>query len=640
MKAFTVLGPSGSGKSTLVAALARLDGAASEPVPLGDASLTVFRYLGQDWAAIEVPGGPDAMAAAGPALATSDMAVVCVPAEVDAAVLAAPYLRLTEEAGIPTLVFINKVDATTERVRDIVAALQAYCRHHIVLRQVPMRQGSTVVGAVDLISERAWSYREGGPSALVELPADTAGREKEARAELLESLADFDDELLSQLIEDKTPMTAEVFAVARKVVGHGDLVSAFLGAASHGNGVTRLMKSLRHECPDPDALRERVGAGPGVIAIGSLGDVRKHVGKLVLVRALGAGVGVGAQLAGASVGSITASDLKTQVRTLEPGAMGLTLKSDHLVPARLYTAGGEQALPAWAAARAPVFREVAAATSDRDDVRLSAALARLAEIDPGFRLEQDDVSGNAILATQGQLHARRLVERLRDDFGVPTAQSAVSPAYRETIGRKVEHHHRHKKQTGGAGQFADILIDLVPEPRGSGFRFEEVVKGGAVPRNYIPSVEAGAMEALKQGPHGFPVVDVRVVLKDGKHHAVDSSDFAFRTAGRAAVKEAMVEAGIVLLQPIVKVEIHVPSAFTGGLVPMISGIKGQVLGFEAHPTAAGWDVFTALLPQTGLEELYRHLGSATRGTAWFEASFDHHEETSAKELKLAEAAAG
>ncbi len=640
MRVFTVLGPSGSGKTTLVEALAGLDGPGSgASAQVGGVGVRSFTYLGEEWTALEVPGGADTLALAGPALAMSDAAVICVPADEDAAVLAAPYLRLIEEAGIPCDLFINRVDAMTGRVRDIVAALQAYCSHHIVLRQVPIRDGTTITGAVDLISERAWQYREAAPSALIELPAEMAGREREARSELLESLADFDDHLLEQLIEDQTPMTDEIFVVAAKVLQHSDLVSAFLGAASHGNGVTRLMKSLRHEAPGADTLAERLGADPGTLAISGPADIRKHLGKVVLLRALGAGLSTATPLGGETLGALTGIDGKTPVKSVEPGSVGLAAKSDHLMPARAWTATGSAELPPWTAARPPMVRQIIRAANDRDDVRLSTALGKLQGIDHGLTVEQDETSGNAILAAQGPLHARQVVQRLTDDFGIETTQAPVPPAFRETVTRSIDHHHRHRKQSGGAGQFADVVISLGPEPRGAGFRFEEVVKGGAVPRNYIPSVEAGAVDGLAEGPNGFPVVDVCVTLKDGKHHAVDSSDYAFRTAGRNAVKEALQQIGTIVLQPILKIEIHVPSLFAGGLVPTVSGHRGQVLGFEAHPTAAGWDVFSALIPAAALDELLRALGGGTRGTAWLSAEFDHFEEAGSKDILRAEESA-
>ncbi len=202
----------------------------------------------------------------------------------------------------------------------------------------------------------------------------------------------------------------------------------------------------------------------------------------------------------------------------------------------------------------------------------------------------------------------------------------LEPALCETLAKKVEIHHRHKKQSGGAGQFADVLVDVVPLERGAGFTFTEVIKGGTVPRNYIPSVEAGAREALGAGPNGHPVVDIGVTLKDGKYHAVDSSDFAFHTAGKAAVKDAMDEAGTRVLQPIRRIRIDVPTVYSGALVPLISGLHGQVLGFRNNPDVAGWDVFEALLPESAETELFQSLGANTRGTAWYTSELERYEE--------------
>ena len=214
MRVFTVLGPSQSGKSTLVEALASLDGRATKFGFSDILDLTSFSYLGDDWTAIDIAGGAENLPAAGPALAASDAVVLCVPSDADSAVQAAPYLRLIDEAELPCFLYVNKVDTMSERMRDIVSSLQAYCSHSLVLRQIPMREDGRVIGAVDLISERAWKYQEGQPSDLIEVPDTLIGREQEARAELLESMADFDDTLLEQLIEDKQPATDEMFDIA------------------------------------------------------------------------------------------------------------------------------------------------------------------------------------------------------------------------------------------------------------------------------------------------------------------------------------------------------------------------------------------------------------------------------------------
>ncbi|WP_109310719.1 elongation factor G [Ruegeria sp. AU67] len=626
MRVFSVLGPSHSGKTTLVEAISRLDGRPTTFDVSGTVHLHGFSYLDEPWCAIDVNGGSDTMAYVGPAMAISDAAVVVVPPDPDAAVLCAPYLRLVEEAGIPCFLFINRMDTPNGRIRDIIAALQTYCTHHIALRQVPIRDGEAIIGAVDLISERAWKYQEGQPSALIELPQSVEDREQEARTELLETLSDFDDHLLEQLIEDKQPPSAEIYDLAAQVLQSHQLIPACLGSASHGNGLTRLMKALRHEAPEFNIAAGRDEAAEDARAIAGFADVKKHIGKIIVLRGLGKGVKAHEALGGESVGNLTTLDAKTQISELEAGQIGLAVKSDHLNPGNLYDSTGATPLPEWAEAHPAAHRQIVSPAHERDDVRLSNALSRLVEIDPGLHLQHDELSGHAVLGSQGPQHMRRVSAKLAEDFGIEIETQTVETAYRETIRAPIEHRHRHRKQSGGAGQFADVVISIAPTPRGAGFEFEEIVKGGAVPRNYIPSVEHGAKDALVQGPEGFPVVDVKVTLSDGKHHNVDSSDYAFRTAGKNAVREALPQAKPVVLQPILNAEIHLPSDFVGDLVPTISSLQGQVLGFEGNPNASGWEIFNAQLPAVAEDELHRTLASATRGTGWVKLQFDHYEE--------------
>ena len=637
MRVFAVLGPSQSGKTTLVDALSTLDGHAPKPMDShGAVAIRPFRFMAEDWSAIDVAGGSDCLYRAGPALAACDAAVLVVPADAGAAVLAAPYLRLIEASGVPAILFINRIDQATDRVAEVVAALQTFCGHSIVLRQVPIREGDRVVGAVDLISERAWQYREGQPSALVEIPAGLLDRERAARTELLEHLADHDDALLEQLVEDRAPMAAEVYDVATRLLQHHEVIPAFLGAASHRNGVLRLMKSLRHEAPHHDVARARLPAG--TLAVGAHGDFVKHLGKVVVLRAFADGLKGGLPLAGATIGSLTEIDARTPVTALPAGAIALSVKSDHLNVGQAFARDGAAPLPDWAQPRPANHRAILTPKHERDEARLSAALDQIRQVDPGLDAAPDPATGQWVVGTQGPLHLRRVVQDLADSFGIAVDLAPVPPSLRETITRPVETHHRHRKQSGGAGQFADVVIEVRPLPRGTGFRFGEVVKGGAVPRNYVPSVEAGAVEALASGPRGHTVVDVEVVLKDGKHHAVDSSDHAFRTAGRAAVKEALAGAGPVVLQPILKVTVHLPSAFTGALVQAVTGLKGQVEGFEGHPLHPGWDVFTCLLPAAALDSLGNTLAGVTRGTGWYGWDFDHYQEARAEDLAELEGA--
>ncbi len=625
MRTFTVLGPSQSGKTELVRRLAALESPHPKAETAGHLSLTRFSFMGEGWTAIDLAGGPEFARMAGAALLASDAAILCVAPDPDEAVLAAPYLRAIEDSGTPAFLFINRMDTPKGRIRDIVSALQSYASHSIVLRQIPIREGGAVVGAVDLISERAWRYREGQPSTLVEIPADAMDREHEARAELLEHMSDFDDKLLEELVEDRTPASPALFAIARRETETAVLIPAFMGSALHANGCLRLMKALRHEAPQVSALKARLGQ-PKALAVGFHAQIRRHLGKCVFLRALDGGVAVGSQLGGGGLGGLVEIGGKPGGDRLEAGEIAVSVKSDQLSPGRLFTTSAAGDVPAWAKGFPAALLRIVTPVNDRDEVRLSAALARLTEADPMLTLTQDEETGHAVLGLQGPMHLRQVLHTFADDFGVEVTTHIPAPRYLETISGRVDENYRHRKQSGGAGQFADVAVTIAPRPRGAGFAFDEVVKGGAVPRNYIPSVEEGAREAMQRGPLGFPVTDVAVTLTDGKHHAVDSSDFAFRTAGRMALREGLAKAGPVLLQPVLRVQVHVPSVFSGAMVSLVSTLSGQVQGFDRDEGHRGWDIFRALLPAATLDDLVMALGSATQGSAWHEAEFDHYEE--------------
>ncbi|MCB1405828.1 MAG: elongation factor G [Rhodobacteraceae bacterium] len=630
MRCISVLGPSQSGKSTLIRALSGLDGQPVQAETLGPLALTTFRFLDEPWCALDLPGGAEFVAQASGALMASDAAVLVVGPAPDAAVLAAPWLRAIEASRTPCVLFINKIDGVPGRLRDTVAALQGVANHTIVLRQIPIRAAGAVVGAVDLISERAWHYREGRASALVELPrGEVAAREHEARTALLEHMSEYDDHLLEDLIDDHVPAQSALFEIARRELAQNVLTPAFLGAASHLNGVTRLMKALRHEVPGCAALSARLGGAPAVAFQAAL---RKHLGKVVAVRSLDAPVSVGTPLGGGTIGGLILPG-GAGCASLSAGEVALTIKADHLAAGRPLDATGMRAAPDWAHRQPPMLARVLVPGSERDEVRLSGALARLAETDTSLTVGAEDETGLPQIAVQGPQHLRRVLAQLEADFGLDPETRAPHPTWCETISGRAEVRHRHRKQSGGAGQFAEVALVLGPRPRGTGFAFDESVKGGAVPRGYIPSVAEGAREAMACGPLGFPVVDVAVTLTDGKHHAVDSSDHAFRTAGRMAVREGLALAAPQLLQGIDRVTIHVPSGGSGALVALVSGLKGQVLGFDADPGQRGWDVFRATLPSAARDALLSQLAAATQGTAWVESAFDHFEEIHGREAE-------
>jgi elongation factor G len=278
----------------------------------------------------------------------------------------------------------------------------------------------------------------------------------------------------------------------------------------------------------------------------------------------------------------------------------------------------------------PVYGLAIAAGERKDEIKLTAAIAKLVDEDPSLSLVHDREGGQMVLWGQGEMHLRVAIKRLARRFGISAATAKPNIPYKETIRKSVEIRGRHKKQSGGHGQFGDVVVEIKPQPRGEGFSFSETVTGGAIPRNYIPAVEAGVRDSLSAGPLGFPVVDVAVVLKDGSYHTVDSSDQAFRMAGRIAMSEGMPKCAPVLLEPVMAVKISVPSEATPRINGMISSRRGQILGFDARPGWDGWDVIEAQMPEAEMQDLIIELRSATAGAGSFEAAFDHFVEVTGK----------
>jgi len=383
-----VLGAAGTGKSTLVDKLCGLEGGSAQPATATEIRAARFKFIGDDWVVLDCPGSLEFMQQATDAMLVADVAVICVSPQPEQAVLAAPYIRLAESAGVPAFLLVNRIDEARSPARDIVAALQSYSRHPVVLRQIPIREGGAIVGAVDLVSERAWRYSSGDqPSDLIEIPDDLVDREQEARGEFLESLSDYDDWLMEEIIEDREPASGPVYAICSRVLEEGAVTPAFIGSALHGNGMFRLMKALRHETPGVEALAARLGgkASAGVF----LARHRKHVGKTAYLRALKA-LKPGDTVGGEALGPVsTVGDAKPAPLTeARPGDVVAAIKSDHLEPGRYYGAGDIET-PSWHQALTPVFTLGIKAVSDRDDAKLSEALQKLASEDLSLTVSTD-----------------------------------------------------------------------------------------------------------------------------------------------------------------------------------------------------------------------------------------------------------
>jgi elongation factor G len=440
--------------------------------------------------------------------------------------------------------------------------------------------------------------------------------------------------LLEQLLMDEAPAPAAVFADLSRETGENLGVSVLFGSATNGWGVRRLMKALRHEAPAPQATCYRLG----VEATSFYAFKVSHggtSGRLVLGRVLGGDLAEGSELRGgdrqpARFGTMFAvqGDKTAKLATGPDGSIIAVAKLDTVKSGQWLSRGDLP--PPVDIAPAPRNACLAIEPADRhEDVKLSGALARVIEEDPSLAIEQDEASHELRLKGINDEHLKGTLARIKRRYGVEVAHRSPSIGYRESIRRKVTQRGRHKKQSGGHGQFGDVVIDIAPLPRGEGFRFEDRISGGAIPRQYIPAVEQGVRDAMAQGPLGYPVVDVAVTLTDGSFHSVDSSELAFRTAGRIAMQEALAQAAPFLLEPVQRVTLSCPTAATSRATSATAGRRGQMLGLAPRDGWAGWDRIDALIPESELDGLEAELRSLSHGLASYEARFDHLAEVSA-----------
>lgn len=279
---------------------------------------------------------------------------------------------------------------------------------------------------------------------------------------------------------------------------------------------------------------------------------------------------------------------------------------------------------------APVLGKAIAAKERKDEVKLTSAVQKIMDEDPSLSLSHNQEAGEMVLHGQGEMHLRVAMERLTGKFAIDVETHEPRVGYKETIRKSVSQRGRHKKQSGGHGQFGDVVLDIKPLPRGAGFEFTDSITGGVVPKQYIPSVESGVRDYLAHGPLGFPVVDVAVNLSDGSYHTVDSSDMAFRTAGRIGMSEGLPQCSPVLLEPVMHVEIAVPADATSKVNTIVSQRRGQILGFDARPGWTGWDVVQAQMPEAEMRDLIVELRSATAGVGSYVYRFDHLAELTGK----------
>jgi elongation factor G len=650
-RCIALVGPYLSGKTTLLEAiLARTGGvqrAGSVPdkSSVGDASpeardhgmsvqlnVADISFLDDNFTFVDCPGSIEFQHEGALALTACDAAVVVCEADAKRVPALQIILKQLEDRGIPHFLFLNKIDESEIPLRELIPVLQPASSKPLVLRQIPIWENGVATGFVDLASERAFIYRTNAPSEIVELPETISEREKEARFHMLEQLADHDDELMEQLLSDMPTSRDKIFQDLTQEFRDGLICPVLLGSARENHGIFRLLKALRHEAPTVDVTARRLkleNAKSAAYVMKSLHTA--HGGKLSLVRILTGEFGEGTVVTGAEGRDERAAGVFS-LRGEEPVKRGTGKAGDTVALGRLEQIKSGETISAEKGgavqaktppAPPPVFAIGLGLKDRKDEVKLTAALAKLIEDDPSLRVEMNADTHQMLLYGQGEMHLRVASERLQRKYGIAVQRQARLVPYKETIRGGTQVRGRHKKQSGGHGQFGDVVLDIQPRPRGAGFEFVEKISGGVVPRQFFQSVEIGVKDYLQHGPLGFPVVDVAVTLLDGSYHTVDSSDMAFRQAARIGMTDGLPKCAPVLLEPVMAVEIAVPSEATARINAIIAQRRGQILGFDAREGWSGWDVVQAQMPASEMENLIVDLRSATSGVGTYTSRFDH-----------------
>jgi elongation factor G len=568
------------------------------------------------------------------ALMGAGAAIVLCEAEVSRVLTLSPIFKFLDDWEIPHIVFINKMDRSKNSFMDVLHALKTVSSRPLVPHQYPIRKGDDLIGFIDLVSEQAYHYHAGAEADPVPMPEDLKEEEHAARQEMLEELANFDDHLLEELLEEIEPSQEEIVKDLKMELGADLIVPVFMGIAEQDYGVRPLLDALVREAPEPSLTAERRGLKPdGKDTVAQV--VKTYYtpqgGKLSLVRVWQGELTDGMSLNGVRVGGIYQM-IGQQTQSLQSASAGdlvALARMDGIFTGDILTTSNAKLkvdLPK-APVIPPVFALAVTTEKRSDEVKISAAMSKLLEEDPSLNWEQNADTHQILLWGQGEVHLKVALDRLQRKYNLPMTTHVPQVPYKETIRKAAEKvHGRYKHQSGGHGMFGDVYLSIHPQERGQGFEFKEKIVGGVVPKQYIPGVEIGVRESLVKGPLGFPVVDVAVTLTDGSYHSVDSNEQSFKLAARAAMQEGMAKCSPTLLEPIASVDICAPSDFTSNMMQIISGRRGQILGYESMSDWKGWDKVSAYLPQAEMQDLIVELRSLTMGVGFFNWKFDHLQE--------------
>lgn len=658
-----LVGHSGSGKTTLAEALLFRAGAIDR-IGTIEAGTTVTDYDPEEqergttitmalapfeWREhkinmIDTPGYADYAGELHAALRVTDLAIFVIDAVEGVEVQTEYAWRIAEQLNTPRMIFVNKLDKERSSFEATVAQLRDRFGAGVAPIELPIGSEEAFHGVADLFRDKAFVY-DSGSAQVTEMPEDLVDKEHEVHESLVEGIVVGDDALLERYLEGDIPSVEELEHVMADGVAAGKVFPVVCGSAIGPIAVDRLADFIVELAPAPadrppaivTAGDERVpvekdpNGDPLAFVFKTLAD--PYVGQISLLKVLSGTLKPETHLTSGRSGQ---DERLAKIATMFGGETTLVAAApagDIIAVAKLIdTKTGDTLAPKDKPVTAepinfpePVLATALVARTQSDDDKMTSALYRILEEDASLRLERNSETHQTLLYGLGDSHVNIAIEKLSRKFGVEVDQEKVRVPYRETITRPADAEGKHKKQSGGHGQFGVCHLILRPKARGDGFEFVDKVKGGSIPRGFIPAVEKGVTETMLDGGiHGFPVVDVEVTVDDGKYHAVDSSEMAFKLAARAGFKEAFDDAGPVVLEPVSVVAITVPSQYQGDVMGDIASRRGSVQGTTTGDN--GSQIVEALIPTSEIARYAIDLRSLTHGWGRYTASFDHYQE--------------
>jgi elongation factor G len=610
---------------------------------------------------LDTPGFFDFVGEVQGALRVADGAIVVVCAVSGVEVGTEKVWGYADDYKLPRLVYINKIDRENANFDAALEQLRKFFGLKVFPLQFPLGQESSFRGVIDLVKMKALVYTDktGLSMQEEEIPADLLAKAEELREKLIEAAAEADDELMEKYLEEEPLSEEEIWAALRKGTLEGKIVPVLCGAGTINYGVQPLLDLLVSALPSPadrppvqgtlpgkeeEVLRKAdTSEPPSALVFKTLAD--PYVGRINYFRVYSGMLKADSQVYNASkdkmerVGNIFFMRGKNQIpaNEIKAGDIGAVAKLAATATGDTLSDKSSPVVFPPINFPVPVISFAVEPKSKGDEEKVSASFNRFLEEDPTFRVERNTETKEIIISGMGDMHLDVIVDRLAQKFGVEVNLKTPKVPYRETIRGTAKKEGKYKKQSGGRGQYGHVYLEISPMPRGEGFVFEDRIVGGVVPRQYIPAVEKGVVEAMEEGNlAGYPLVDLKIALYDGSYHTVDSSELAFKIAASMALRTAIDEANPVLLEPIMDVEVTVPDNFMGDIMGDFNSRRGRIQGMVP---GEGMQTIKAQAP---LEEMFSYaidLRSMTQGRGFFTMRFSHYEEVPSQEAEKIIAAA-